>query len=126
MSQSVSSRPFLLGVDDEEMNRMILEDMIEDAYDLKLVASGQACLDYIEERLPDMILLDVHMPKLDGFEVCLRLKANPKTQAIPVVFLTAKAEKVAQDKGYEVGGSAYITKPFSEAELLETIQRYLP
>lgn len=126
MSQSVSNRPFILGVDDEEMNRMILEDMIEETYDLELVSSGQACLDFIAERQPAMVLLDVHMPKLDGFEVCRRLKSSPKTQSIPVIFLTAKAEKVAQDKGYEVGGSAYITKPFSELELLETIERYLP
>lgn len=115
----------ILAVDDEAMNRYILEDFIEERYQLALVDSGQACLDYLENEIPDMILLDVYMPDMDGFEVCQIIKQDRRFQQTPIVFLTAKADDTSIQKGMTLGAEDYITKPFSEEQLLTVLQSVL-
>lgn len=115
----------ILAVDDEPINRSILEDFIEEQYQLALVDSGQACIDFLESEIPDMILLDVYMPDMDGFEVCQTIKQDARFQQIPIVFLTAKAEEQAIQKGMALGAVDYITKPFSEEQLFTVLQTVL-
>ena len=79
----------------------------------------------IERRIPDLILLDVMMPGIDGFETCQRLKANPHTDDIPVIFMTALADESSKIKGFEVGAVDYITKPFQEQEVLARVKTHL-
>ena len=82
---------------------------------------GEECLAIVKRTRPDLILLDVSMPKLDGFETCRRLKSNPETRGIPVIFLTASAQKSEEKTGMEVGASGYLTKPFDPMTLHEQI-----
>ena len=74
---------------------------------------------------PDLMLLDVMMPKLDGREVCRRIKSDPSTQHIPIIFLSARAQDMDVTSGLELGASAYITKPFDPVDLLDTVEKVL-
>jgi len=121
----MSEGAYILAVDDEPINRFVIEDLLDEIYEVILVESGQACLDCVQQRKPDLILLDISMPGMDGYEVCKRLQANPDTREIPVVFLTAKIQVEDEKKGLELGAVDYITKPFSEALLLARIQTQL-
>ena len=86
-----------------------------------VVDNGEECLAAVSREKPDVILLDVMMPKLDGYETCRRLKENPDTSAIPVIFLTAKAQHFEVKRGLEAGGLGYLIKPFDPMTLHEQI-----
>ncbi len=90
-----------------------------------VVSNGEECLARIGEAKPDLVLLDVMMPKLDGYETCRRLKADPATQSIPVIFLTAKAQQFEMKQGLELGAIGYLTKPFDPTTLPAEIQTLL-
>jgi len=117
--------PYILAVDDEQMNRFVLEDIIEDRYDLVVVASGQSCLDLVEERVPDLILLDINMPGISGYDVCKILKSKPETNQVPIIFLTALMKVEDEKKGLQMGAVDYITKPFTESILLARIKTHI-
>jgi twitching motility two-component system response regulator PilG len=89
------------------------------------VTSGLAALEAIDEEPPDLVLLDVMLPKMDGFEVCSRIKQNPVTKHIPVILLTAKKTPEDMARGQAVGADHYITKPFKSALVMETIESLL-
>jgi DNA-binding response OmpR family regulator len=93
--------------------------------DVVVANNGEECLAMVGEVRPDVILLDVMMPKLDGYETCRRLKENPETSGIPVIFLTAKAQHFEMKKGIEAGGLGYLIKPFDPMTLHEQIQALL-
>ncbi len=121
----IQQKPYLLAVDDEPINRCLLEDLIESRYELTTVDSGEACLASVNERLPELILLDISMPNMDGFETCRLLKQNSKTAKIPIIFLTAKISIEDERKGLLLGAVDYITKPFSESILLARIKTHI-
>lgn len=108
-------------VDDAEENLRLLQIMLEDDYQLALCRSGTECLSSIVELAPDLVLLDVHMPGTDGYEVCRQLKQNPETRDIPVMFVSAMTSVEERLAGYEAGGEEYVTKPFDVEELLRKI-----
>lgn len=112
----------ILCVDDEPVNLMILEGLLQDSYDLTSARSGAGCLQQVELQKPDLILLDVNMPDIDGLETCARLKADPETAEIPIIFVSALASQEELMAGYEAGGDDYITKPFSEEILQKKIE----
>ena len=116
---------YILAVDDEEMNRYVLDDLIGQRYDMELAESGQVCLERIQKNLPELILLDINMPDMDGFEICKHLKSDPKTSHIPIIFLTAQIAVEDERRGLELGAVDYITKPFSESILLARIETHL-
>ncbi|HEX5338887.1 MAG TPA: PleD family two-component system response regulator [Gallionella sp.] len=104
----------ILIVDDSPMNIKILGAALNDTYKVKFATSGEKALELANaESTPDLILLDIIMPGLDGYEVCKRLKENEKTKNIPVIFITAKSEVSDETKGLELGAVDYIIKPFS-------------
>ncbi len=109
---------WILGVDDEPQNLEILEEILGDQFDLTLVSSGRACLDEANTAPPDLILLDVNMQGMDGLEVCRRLKGEPDTSDIPVIFVSAYSKLEERLAGYRAGGDDYVTKPFDDEELL--------
>jgi signal transduction histidine kinase len=116
----------ILVVDDNPSNLQILFTCLEKAGHKILVAqNGENALKIAESLLPDLILLDVLMPGLDGFETCRFLKSNSSTQNIPVIFLTALSESRNKIQGFEVGGVDYITKPIEQREVLARIQTHL-
>ena len=118
----MSKRALILCVDDEPVNLMILEGLLQDSYDLTSARSGAGCLQQVELQKPDLILLDVNMPDIDGLETCARLKADPETAEIPIIFVSALASQEELMAGYEAGGDDYITKPFSEEILQKKIE----
>ena len=116
----------VLLVDDEPNIILSLEFLIEQAgYEVRVARDGEAALKSIEERRPDLILLDVMLPKRDGFDVCERIRANPAWNDIRIVMLTAKGQDSEREKGLALGADAYITKPFSTREAMEQIKRFL-
>ncbi|NOR70326.1 MAG: response regulator [Methylomarinum sp.] len=117
--------PKILCVDDEEINLEILEEALEDNYNLQMVESAEACLEFVNQCQPELILLDVNMPGMNGFEACKILKSNPKSCAIPIVFITALGREIEREEGFNSGGDAYVTKPFEEDILLSTINQAL-
>jgi CheY-like chemotaxis protein len=112
----------ILCVDDEPVNLIILEELLRDNYALNTVKSGASCLEQVGLQKPDLILLDVNMPKMDGLETCERLKADTDTAEIPIIFVSALASHEELMAGYEAGGDDYITKPFSEEILQKKVQ----
>jgi putative two-component system response regulator len=108
------SRPVVLLVDDTPFNIDVLRGILAGAYTLKVATNGEKALALAQmQPQPDLILLDVMMPGMDGYEVCQRLKASPQTQGIPVIFVTSMNEVEDEQHGFEVGGVDYITKPVS-------------
>lgn len=104
----------ILLVDDEPENIELLMDMLGDDYRLLVASNGAEALNIMHsETPPDMVILDIMMPGMDGYEVCRRLKAGPKTRDIPVIFITARTQETDEAKGFESGAVDYITKPFS-------------
>jgi len=115
----------ILIVDDTEMNIDILVETLGDDYELSVAMDGETALEMIAEELPDMILLDIMMPGLSGYEVCEILKLNPKSAEIPIIFLTAMTDIDSKTKGFEAGAVDYITKPFEILEVKARVQTHL-
>lgn len=113
----------ILIVEDEE-SLLKLESILLSSrgYDVTGVLNGIAALEQIDVVKPDLVILDIMLPEMDGFEVCRRIKANPATSHIPVVMLTAKKSGQDQKKGLDAGAAAYVTKPFKSARIMEIIQ----
>lgn len=110
-------KSLVLLVDDTPGNINLLVNILDSDYDLAVATDGEQALAMVKETPPDLILLDVMMPGIDGYEVCRRLKKNPATHKIPVIFLTAKAGSDDIVNGFEVGAVDYVAKPFQAAEL---------
>ncbi len=119
------SRKVLI-VDDEPNIVLSLEFLMEEAgYDVRSVTDGQQALDAVREDVPDLILLDIMLPKLDGYEICREIRANPRCKNVRVIMLTAKGREVDQEKGLAFGADEYITKPFSTREVVEKVKQIL-
>jgi DNA-binding response OmpR family regulator len=113
VQNTAETRGTILAVDDNPQNLGLLFEYLDrDGFTVLLVQNGKNAVQQAEIKQPDVILLDIMMPDLDGFEVCQRLKAQASTSDIPVIFMTALTETVNKLKGFEVGGVDYITKPF--------------
>ena len=116
----------ILVVDDEMYIVNILDFSLEsEGFEVLSAANGEEALRVAMETVPDLVILDVMMPKIDGFEVCRALKAKDETKKVPIILLTAKDRDADRKKGEEVGCDAYITKPFSPARLMERIRALL-
>jgi signal transduction histidine kinase len=116
----------ILIVDDTKENLQVLGNVLrENKYKIALANNGSEALAIVSKRLPDLILLDIMMPDMDGFEVCRRLKADERTNPIPVIFLTAKTEIEDIVKGFQLGGIDYITKPFKHEELIIRVKTHV-
>ena len=116
----------ILVVDDEPDVIATLESLLKRReYTVITASDGESCLELAEYNKPDLILLDIIMPNLDGFEVCRRLKSNVKTKDIPVIMLTALGEEKNLSRGLEEGARCFISKPFSFVDLLHEVQAAL-
>ncbi|MFH1681711.1 MAG: response regulator [Candidatus Eisenbacteria bacterium] len=116
----------ILVVDDEVYILHILDFSLgAEGYEVLTAADGEEALRVARTEKPDLIVLDIMMPKVDGFEACRRLKADPETSPIPVILLTAKGREVDRQMGMEVGADDYIVKPLSPIRLIEKIENYL-
>jgi two-component system sensor histidine kinase/response regulator len=118
--------PAILIVDDNPQNLQVLgKILMENNYKIEFSTSGQAALEWIKTKQFDLILLDINMPGMDGFEVCRRIRANPDMNNVPVIFLSADTERNSILKGFELGAQDYVTKPFDSRELLVRVRTHL-
>ncbi len=116
----------ILLVDDEPYNLNVLKQVLApEGYQLMFAKNGEKALDLAASKLPDMILLDVMMPKLNGYEICQRLKADRELAKIPVIFVTTMSESENEKKGFDVGAVDYITKPISPSTVLARVKTHL-
>ncbi|AFY82971.1 response regulator [Oscillatoria acuminata] len=116
----------ILIVDDTPINLRVLAKILSDrGYKVRKALNGQIALTACQTLLPDVILLDIMMPDMDGYEVCQRLKSDPKTQDIPVIFISALEDQWDKVKAFKSGGSDYITKPFQIEEVLARVKHHL-
>ena len=116
----------VLVVDDEPNIVMSLRFLMErEGFQVEVAASGQAAVAALGREPADLVLLDVMMPELDGFEVCQRIRASPTWRGTKIVMLTAKGRDVERDKGLALGADAYVTKPFSTRDLVVKVKQML-
>jgi len=114
---------YILVVDDTFINLEYLTDILVGAgYKVQSASSGELALKIAQIELPTLILLDIMMPEMDGYEVCEKLKSNEKTRSIPIIFISALAEKENKSKGFQVGAVDYIPKPFYLEEILARVK----
>ena len=119
-------RKKILIVDDEPHILMLLQDNLEMAdYEVVSASDGLEALEQVKQTSPDIIILDVGMPKMNGWDVCETLKKSPETQHIPVIFLTAFAQNADRKRGLALGAAKFITKPFHPDHIVEAIQEVL-
>ncbi|HEY9107694.1 MAG TPA: two-component system response regulator [Roseateles sp.] len=117
--------PTVLVVDDTPANLTLLAQVLKPQYRVQLAVSGVKALEICRRQPPDLIVLDVMMPEMDGYEVCRRLKADPATRRVPVIFLTALTRTDDESAGFEVGGADFIHKPFNPATVLARVRTHL-
>ncbi|MDH5545430.1 MAG: response regulator [Gammaproteobacteria bacterium] len=116
---------YILVADDEPLNQTIFQEMLDGVYECKTVDDGQACLESVESRTPDLILLDVAMPRVDGTAVCRKLKNDEQTRHIPIILVSAYASENDKKSGLAAGADDYVTKPFDIDDLQQRIEQLL-
>lgn len=110
----INQQPTILIVDDMITNILILSDLLKDEYDIKIAKSGLKAIEIANSQNIDLILLDIEMPKMNGYEVCKNLKNSEKTKNIPIIFVTARNSETDEEEGLNLGAIDYITKPFNK------------
>jgi two-component system sensor histidine kinase/response regulator len=121
-----SSSPVILIVDDNPQNLQVLgKILLENNYKIEFSTSGEAALKWLTTKQFDLILLDINMPGMNGFEVCSKIRSNPEMNNIPVIFLSADTERESILKGFGLGAQDYVTKPFDSRELLVRVRTHL-
>lgn len=124
MQQPTAAKKRVLVVDDERhIVRLVQVNLERQGYEVLTAYDGVECLEKAKAERPDLIVLDVMMPRMDGFEALQRLKTDPETSHIPVIMLTARAQDRDVLKGYQYGADLYLTKPFSPLELISLVKR---
>jgi two-component system, cell cycle response regulator DivK len=117
----------ILVVEDQEDNRQILRDLLGSAgYEMTEAWDGEASVSAAKEQRPDLILMDIQLPLLDGYEATRRIKADPELKNIPIIAVTSYALSGVDGKAHAAGCDGYVTKPYSPRELLAKIRQYLP
>jgi putative two-component system response regulator len=125
MSLLNDSNPFILIVDDNPTNLDILIEILQYDYRLSVAKSGKKALEFIQKNPPRLLLLDIMMPEMDGFEVCRNIKSSSTTRHIPVIFISSTSDPASITKLFEVGGADYLTKPFIPLEVKTRVQNQL-
>jgi diguanylate cyclase (GGDEF)-like protein len=125
-NETIEKKGFILAVDDVPHNLQVLGNILgTENYKIAAACNGKQALEILDKITPDLILLDVMMPELDGFETCRKLQEDPQTRDIPIIFLTARSDVVDIIMGFELGAVDYITKPFYGPELLARVKLHL-
>jgi len=119
------NKPVVLIVDDEPINIDLLREALKDDYKLIIATRGIQAITMAEQKLPDIILMDIMMPEMDGYEACEKIKENKKTRHIPIIFVSALNELEDRTVGFEMGAVGYITKPFEVKEVYETVKLHI-
>jgi putative two-component system response regulator len=121
----VESPSVILAVDDTPENLDVVKGVLAATHTVRVAINGMIALKIAVKQKPDLILLDINMPGMDGYEVCRELKNDPATRSIPVIFLTAELDQASRQKGLELGAVDYVTKPIDPQILLASVNRHL-
>lgn len=122
---SAAPRPRLLIVDDQPINIRVLHMILAQHYQVLMATSGAQALKVCEEQQPALVLMDVVMPDMDGYEACRQLRAHPATRHVPVVFVTAHDDPVERQRGLDAGAVDFVSKPVSPVEVQAVVARHL-
>lgn len=126
MSDSSTESPYILAIDDEQLNLELIRFILErHGFLYAGTSDNEQVIPLLKKKLPDLILLDIVMPRVDGYEMCQKIKSHKEYRDIPIIFLTGKVQVKDKVKGFEVGGVDYVTKPFNEQELLARIKTHV-
>jgi DNA-binding response OmpR family regulator len=118
--------PVILIVDDNPQNLQVLGRLLQESgYEIEFAVNGESALEWLNAGKFDLVLLDLNMPGMNGFEVCTKIRANPKLNNVPVIFLSAESERETILKGFEIGAQDYIGKPFDSRELMVKVKTHL-
>jgi len=120
-----NKKPIILIVDDKPENLSVLFSLLNELYEVLAAESGVVALDIIRSSKPDLILLDIMMPELDGYELCSIVKSSEYTKDIPIIFMSALSETSDKVRGFELGAVDYIIKPFQQEEVVARIKTHL-
>ena len=115
----------ILVVDDNKVNLVFTKQILHDYYNLTLVISGKQALEFLSKKIPDIILLDLLMPDMDGIETLKKIKENENLKNIPVIFLSATYDTAVQQECLKLGANDFVTKPFTAKEMIEHIENIL-
>ena len=121
----IGSKATVLVVDDEPFYTEVLQNLLREDYEVALAENGKDALHYMEVHGADLVLLDILLPDIDGYEVCFRLKQDPATAEVPVIFLTAKSDVDDEVKGFNLGAVDYITKPISPPIVMARVRVHI-
>lgn len=122
----MSTTKKILVVDDDPYILMSLEFLMKkNGFDVMVARNGTEALEIVEKQVPDMVLLDIMMPDVDGYAICKHIKSSKKLKEAKVVFMSAKSKETDIQKGYDLGASLYVTKPFSTRQLLKQVQELI-
>jgi DNA-binding response OmpR family regulator len=122
----VIRKNILIVEDEESLLKLVSIVLTSNGYEVEGAMNGQSALESVANFKPNLVLLDIMLPEIDGFEVCQRIKDNPATKDIPVIMLTAKKSREDMARGEQVGADWYITKPFKSGMIIETVQKFIP
>ncbi|MBU2643843.1 response regulator [bacterium] len=121
----MKNSPKILIVDDDPTNLRFLDEVLSDQFLVQSVSSGEEALERLHTYNPDLLLLDIMLPGMDGYEVCQEVRKSKHYENMKIILISAKAMADEKRKGYEAGGDAYITKPFNHIDLLEKIRQVI-
>lgn len=121
----MTKKYYLLVVDDDPISQFAISEMLKQQFEIHCVDNGQQCLESIRNKKPDMLLLDVNMPVLNGYDTCKILRADPAYKNLPIIILSALIKKKEITAGYKAGCDLYITKPFQQDELISKMSPLL-
>ena len=125
MPAEEQSKPIILAVDDTPENLDVVRGILAPENIVRVAINGMVALKIAQKQSPDLILLDINMPGMDGYEVCSKLKSDENSAHIPVIFLTAELDSASKQKGLDLGAVDYVTKPISPEVLKESVRRQL-
>ena len=125
MPAEEQSKPVILAVDDTPENLDVVKGILAPENIVRVAINGMVALKIAQKQLPDLILLDINMPGMDGYEVCSKLKSDESTAQIPVIFLTAELDSASKQKGLDLGAVDYVTKPINPDVLIQSVRSQL-
>jgi len=125
MSADEQSKSVILAVDDTPENLDVVRGILAPENIVRVAINGMVALKIAQKQSPDLILLDINMPGMDGYEVCSKLKGDENTAHIPVIFLTAELDSASKQKGFELGAVDYVTKPINPKVLIDSVRNQL-
>jgi diguanylate cyclase (GGDEF)-like protein/PAS domain S-box-containing protein len=125
VEKMIESRPIILLVDDMKINLVFLSEILQDTYTIKIAKNGQKAIEMVQNGRVDLILLDIVMPEMDGYEVCSSLKQDEKTKDIPIIFVTGNTAAEDEEKGFKLGAVDYITKPYQPTIVRSRVKTHI-